>query len=322
MGKNKRNLNRYESIYANIPKHYKKVIALTLSISVFFIIICAVASYVIWPNTVCSTICESYAVPLSLSIIASAVFAFIYSSMSGLSEIESVATTLCNKINHSCPACIYRATDIQENQFKEDLLNGILNCERYYYYEGIDLHTASYCILRGLNKSRWKTFPETHFILTKMNLLRKEEGIQLLKSIISICYFLEENNLIINRPSCQIELQMYIHVLEHDSGFHIHLTDKYLWLSPFRGTHKYPTTYKYENSDSLDSYYNNFFNRMYSISNNPNINKVQLNTGNAYAKLWSVLGIREFVKLYRLEDEISECKSQKDKIHKLSNLSI
>jgi len=322
MGKKKRKLNRYESIYANIPLHHKKVIFYTLAVSIILMTILVYFTNEEYSPASLLIICDKYVVPLLLSIIASAVFALVYSSMSGLREMEDVATILYNKIYHSCPAHIYRATNIQENQFKEELLKGIIDCESFYYYEGVDLHTASYCILNGLSRAHEKTFPETHFILTRMGLLQKEQGIQLLKSIISIRTFLDKYNLIINSSPCQIELQMYIHILNYDSGFHIHLTDKYLWLSPFRGSYKYPTTYKYRKSDSLDSYYKNFYDRMNTIIRNPQVKKVQLNIEDAYNKLWSVLGVNEFIRKYNLNNVLLECKSTEERFHKLSNIPI
>lgn len=283
-------IKEYKSIYANIPKTQKRM-AIGVFVGAVFILIILVC--IIPFGAV-----NEYFRQLCISVASAALFAIIYSLFADYNLIKEVAARVSNEFNHSVPINIYPANDHPENLFKEHLATELFNCAKYYY-EGIDLHTASSCITKSIHQSENCTFPTIHLIVTSARYLRLKEGLQLVRSIDIIRNFLNHNNLVHNEnTSIEQEIEVILHILPHKTGFHIHLTDNYLWLSPFRGQRKYPTTYQCQRNESKDSFYFNIRNRLLNCINDAKIKKIDLCSSDKdfYKEIWNKLELSEFIR--------------------------
>lgn len=227
----KKRLKEYKSIYANLPKLQKNVALTVFGVSIMVLAI----SPNILTDYLPITIIEEYIRPLFISIASTAIFAIVYSVFADYNNVKEVALCVSNEFNHSVPINIYPANDHPENLFKEHLTEELYNCKEYFY-EGIDLHTASTCIVKSIHINENCTFPAIHLIVTSVKYLTKKEGFRLFQSIEIIRKFLLDNNLVHNENSIvEQEIKVILHVLPHKTGFHIHLTDTIYGCLLFEG---------------------------------------------------------------------------------------
>lgn len=290
----RKRIKEYKSIYANIPKTQKR-----MAVGVFIgaVLILIIIAYFVPVGTV-----NEYVKQMCISVASAALFAIIYSLFADYNLIREVAARVSNEFNHSVPITIYPSNDHPENLFKEHLTTELSKCTKYYY-EGIDLYTASSCIVRSIHQSEDCTFPIIHLIVTSARYLRIKEGIQLVRSIDIIRNYLNDNSLVHNgNISFEQEIEVVLHILPHKTGFHIHLTDNYLWLSPFRGQKKYPTTYQYQRNESKDSFYFNIRNRLLNCVNDTRIKKIDLCSSDKefYREIWNKLELTAFMRKYNI----------------------
>lgn len=190
---------------------------------------------------------------VTLSIGASALYFCLHSAITKNKECEEIALLAIAKLNPAYPVNFYGSTSKEDPRFSKDIekdLNG--NDTENLYYEGVTIKTFSRCLVNSFSSHNWNRYPNCYFIISKASLLNYQDCKDLLKSIMRL------RELCLKKTALKFEFC----ILDYNVPFHIHLTDKRVWFSPFKGNNVYPTTFLYEKNDSADSYYRNLKNMM------------------------------------------------------------
>lgn len=199
-----------------------------------------------------------------LSVCASAVYFYLHSAVVKNEECEEIALLAIGKLNPSYPVKYYEATNEEDTRFSNDIEKDLKGKNSdYIYYEGVTIKTFSKCLVNSFSSSNWNQYPHCYFIISKASILELRDCKELLKSIICLRKLCQEKQ----------ELKLLFCILDYHVPFHIHLTEKRVWFSPFKGNNIYPTTFLYEKNDSVDSYYRNLKNMMLRILD-PNSNEL------------------------------------------------
>lgn len=190
---------------------------------------------------------------VTLSISASALYYCLHSAITKNKECEEIALLAIAKLNPAYPVIFYGSTSKEDPRFSKDIEKDLKgNDSDNIYYEGVTIKTFSRCLVNSFSSYNWNRYPHCYFIISKASLLNYQDCEDLLKSIMRL------RELCLKKQALKFEFC----ILDYHVPFHIHLTDKRVWFSPFKGNNVYPTTFLYEKNDSADSYYRNLKNMM------------------------------------------------------------
>lgn len=185
---------------------------------------------------------------VTLSIGASVLYFCLHSAITKNKECEEIALLAVGKLNPAYPVNLYEATNKEDARFSNDMEKDLKNnISDNLYYEGVTIKTFSKCLVNSFSSYNWNRYPHCYFIISKASLLNHQDCEDLLKSIMRL------RELCLKKQALKFEFC----ILDYHVPFHIHLTDKRVWFSPFKGNNIYPTTFLYEKNDSVDSYYRN-----------------------------------------------------------------